>query len=260
MPPWIAYQFTDQLYLIFSWTFRAGRVKIEGLIEVVNISYSSALVCRWCRAAFIAPAVYHDYDFSLFLSNRELAGLPQRGWRQIPEAPLVGGHGCTGETNHQISAFHLVFFTRAESVSVNQAFKMYFKPQIFKKRTTAWGKHVFLSQIWHPLLLFFRFYAWQRAWWERCKKLKIIYLSSRGEMLSNVLFVDRWRHGFHREDELHPQGSARRQHSRGRQPRVQDRRLWSSQVDRGQWVHGEARWAHTHTHTHMYGVCESQVN
>lgn len=54
--------------------------------------------------------------------------------------------------------------------------------------------------------------------------------------------ADRWRHGVHREDELHPQGPASRQHPRGRQPRVQDCRLRSGQVDRGQRVHGAARW------------------
>lgn len=53
---------------------------------------------------------------------------------------------------------------------------------------------------------------------------------------------DRWRHGVHREDELHPQGPASCEYPGGRQPRVQDCRLRSGQVDRGQWVHSETRW------------------
>lgn len=78
-----------------------------------------------------------------------------------------------------------------------------------------------------------------------CEKLKMIHWSDGGEMLSNYLFVDRWRHGFHRGYELHPQGPACCQHPRGRQPGVQDRRLWSGQADRGQWVHSQARLVHT---------------
>lgn len=39
---------------------------------------------------------------------RKFARLPQRGWRQIPEAPSVGGHGCAGETN-SCGVFFLAF-------------------------------------------------------------------------------------------------------------------------------------------------------
>lgn len=178
-----------------------------------------------------------------FCFNRELARLPQRGWRQIPEAALVGGHGCTGETNHKHPFFFLFIC----------AYLFYFKPLVFKKRTTASGKHVFLSQIWHFCSFIVSLLCAPRL---SRAELKIIRRSGRHEVLSNVLFADRWRHGFHREDELHPQGPACRQHPRRRQPGVQDRRLWPGQVDRRQRVHGEARWAHTHS---LY-LAESQVN
>ena len=124
------------------------------------------------------------------------------------------------------------------------AFLFYFKPLVFKKRTTASGKHVLHSQIWHFCSFVVSLLCAPRL---SRGELKIIQRSGRHEMLSNALFADRWRYGFHREDELHPQGPARRQHPRRRQPGVQDRRLWPGQVDRRQRVHGEARWVNTHS-------------
>lgn len=136
---------------------------------------------------------------------RKLAWLPQRGWRQVPEAPVVGGHGCTGETKSPLS----LCFTRAEFVSVNHILKFYFKHLIFKKRTAA--SDISLSQIWHTFVLSLLASSLCPTeglmFWVRGAKNDLSKQPS-WDAVKRVCFfcVDRWRHGFHREDELHPQG------------------------------------------------------
>lgn len=171
-------QFNIQLNFL-----QPGTVRMEALIEIFNISYRSTLVCRWYRGSFycscsISRLSCSIYDFSILFLIGSLLDFLKEGDGKFLKLPLLVDMAAQVRQTTNIHFFFLFIC----------AYLFYFKPLVFKKRTTASGKHVFHSQIWHFCSFIVSLLCAPRL---SRAELKIIRRSGRHEMLSNVLFADR---------------------------------------------------------------------
>lgn len=153
---------------------------MEALIEIFNISYRRTLVCRWYRGSFycscsISRLSCSVYDFPVSVLIGSLLDFLKEGDGKFLKLPLLVDMAAQVR---QTTNIHFFFY----------AYLFYFKPLVFKKRTTASGKHVFLSQIWHFCSFIVSLLCAPRL---SRAELKIIRRSGRHEVLSNVLFADR---------------------------------------------------------------------